>query len=560
MSDEGTSNGEIPREELDTNSFGSGIRALALSSVSPQFYVRLLALVVLASLLLSPTLELRQPAAVSRKAEITKTIPALPEPAPKAAIESRAGRGKASHLPRRNEPVNVPDIILPDALIHTAKRGESVTSLARQYLSQTVFMTSAELESTIRQASVGKCARSLSPGDQVVIPGYETAPIVERPIPVARSYEVRAIYLTGLMAGSKHGIHLIRLWKELGGNAIVFDVKDSDGSVSVPFSHDLAPKRRHPPIQNLPKFARFLHTLNLHAIARIAVFRDEQLVQHHSQVAVSSRRSKEPWRENGKLVWADPSRPEVQEYNIALAKQVAASGIDEIQFDYVRFPAEGDQKDAQFLFQAAHPEWKRSNVISEFLSRAYAELHPLGVLVSLDVFGVMAWQRQVDLAHTGQDIASMARFCDVLSPMIYPSHFFGMDGYSRPGDAPEHFIGASMERFQEITADTKVVLRPWLQAFAWRTKTYSPGYILRQASVAKQNDGVGFLFWNARNDYSKLFIAMPEMRALPSRHFSGDQPRTKRSERPTAAATGESLPPLKSKSAVPQAITHPMVQ
>ena len=64
----------------------------------------------------------------------------------------------------------------------------------------------------------------------------------------------------------------------------------------------------------------------------------------------------------------------------------------------------------------------------------------LGVLVSLDVFGVMAWQRPVDLEHTGQDIPAMARFCDVLSPMVYPSHFFGMDGYARPGDAPEHFI------------------------------------------------------------------------------------------------------------------------
>ncbi len=117
-----------------------------------------------------------------------------------------------------------------------------------------------------------------------------------------------------------------------------------------------------------------------------------------------------------------------------------------------------------------------------------------------------------------------------------------------------------MERFQEITADTKVVLRPWLQAFAWRTRTYSPGYILRQVSVARQKEGIGFLFWNARNDYSKVFVAMPEMRAFPGRYFSGDRPRTKRSERPTAAATGESLPPPKSKSAVPQAITHPMVQ
>ncbi len=111
----------------------------------------------------------------------------------------------------------------------------------------------------------------------------------------------------------------------------------------------------------------------------------------------------------------------------------------------------------------------------------------MGVLVSLDVFGIMAWQRQVDLSHTGQDIVKMAKHCDVISPMIYPSHFFGMDGYAAPGDAPEHFISVSMDRFDKITAGSGVVLRPWLQAFRWRTKTYSPEYILKQVSASKES-------------------------------------------------------------------------
>src|SRR6185437_10658481 len=103
-----------------------------------------------------------------------------------------------------------------------------------------------------------------------------------------------------------------------------------------------------------------------------------------------------------------------------------------------------------------HPEWQRSDVIANFLSRAYEKIHGAGDLLSLDVFGVMAWQRSVDLAHTGQDIPKMAKFCDILSPMIYPSHFFGMDGYAVPGDAPEHFIGESMDRFEKVTADSGV--------------------------------------------------------------------------------------------------------
>ncbi len=411
------------------------------------------------------------------------------------------------------------EVTNPATLVHTVKRGESIASLARHYLPQTSFMTAAELESAIRQLEGGKRGNSLRPGDPVVIPGIETAPIVEQPVPIAKDFEIRAIYLTGLMAGSEHGIQLIRRWHEAGGNAIVFDVKDMDGLLNVPFHHDLAPMQRYKPIPNLPKFSRFLHSLGLHGIARIVLFRDAHLAERYPQLAVRSRSSQRPWRENGKLVWADPSRREVQDYNIALAKQVAASGIDEIQFDYVRFPAEGNQADPQFAFESAHPGWRRSDVISDFLSRTYAELHPLGVLVSLDVFGVMAWQRPVDLAHTGQDIVAMAHCSDVLSPMVYPSHFFGMDGYAIPGDAPEHFVRESLERFREITADTGVVLRPWLQAFAWRTRTYSADYIRTQVRVARENGGIGFLFWNARNDYSKVFLAMPEMRTTPGRSF-----------------------------------------
>jgi len=158
-------------------------------------------------------------------------------------------------------------------------------------------------------------------------------------------------------------------------------------------------------------------------------------------------------------------------------------------------------------------------VISDFLERAYGELHPMNVLVSLDVFGVMAWQRNVDLRHTGQDVVKMARHCDVMSPMIYPSHFFGMDGYAHPGDAPEHFISISMDRFVKVTKETGVVLRPWLQAFHWRTKTYSPQYILAQVGASKQHGGDGFLFWNAANDYSKPFAAMPVMMKDPQHYL-----------------------------------------
>jgi hypothetical protein len=415
-----------------------------------------------------------------------------------------------------------PKLPLPGTALYEARRGDTVISVSRHYLSQTSYLTSSELADAIRGANSDVHGTFVKSGQQLTIPGILDTPVVERAVPVPKDFEVRAIYLTGLMAASDHGIKIVRRWREAGGNAVVFDIKDSDGSINIPFEHPLIGAHKTY-IRDLPKYTHFLHAMGMHAIARIAIFRDERLVVAHPELAVKSKRTGQPWRENGKLVWTDPSRIEVQEYDIALAQAAIAGGADEIQFDYVRFPAEGDQKDANFSFQKSHPDWQRSDVIADFLRRAYTAIHPKGVLLSLDVFGVMAWQRNVDLAHTGQDIVRMAKYCDVLSPMIYPSHFFGMDGYAKPGDAPEHFIGESMDRFQLITKGSGVVLRPWLQAFGWRTKTYSAKYIEVQVLTAKHKGGVGFLFWNANNNYSKPYAAMPEMKAVKGQYFRGDE-------------------------------------
>jgi hypothetical protein len=401
------------------------------------------------------------------------------------------------------------------------KKGESVTSLAWRYLPESVYMRESELENSIRQSN-GLKGNALKPGQQLVIPGIPAAPIHDKPALVARNFEARGIYLTGYTAGSARGLDLVKQWKAAGGNTVVFDIKDYDGELHVPFEHKYAP-RGDLTIRNLAKYIHYLHSLDLHVISRIALFRDQHLAQTYPELAVRSRRTGKPWLENGKLAWTDPSNPDVQQYDLDLARMAASAGADEIQFDYVRFPAEGDQADAEFAFQKDHPDWPRSKVITDFVGRAEDDLHPRGVLLSIDVFGVMAWARPIDLSHTGQNIAELAHHVDVLSPMIYPSHFFGMDGYALPGDAPEHFISESMKRFESTTQGTGVVLRPWLQAFAWRTKSYSTDYILTQVSVARDDGGVGFLLWNARNEYPRPFDAMPRMRAGGERYFRGDE-------------------------------------
>src|SRR5207237_2261523 len=183
-----------------------------------------------------------------------------------------------------------PAVAQVQPFIHTVKRGESFPALLRQYLPHTPYMTLPELEAAAREVN-HLSGRAVKPGQQIVIPQYDAAPVIEHSVVMAKDEEVRAIYLTGLMAGSEHGIRLVQRWHALGGNSVVFDIKDSDGMTSVSFDHPLAPKIHHPYISNLPKFIRFLHGMNMHAIARIALFRDEHLVTNHTELAVQSARA-----------------------------------------------------------------------------------------------------------------------------------------------------------------------------------------------------------------------------------------------------------------------------
>jgi hypothetical protein len=442
---------------------------------------------------------------------------------PSPELGKQAELREAADAPERQQRQSLDPVSEGAVVLHTAFRGETMPGLVHRLLPASSYMTGSELEVAIREANPGVPKVYLKAGETLRIPGMD-APAGEQPLGISKDFEVRAIYLTGITAGSAHGLDLVRRWRSVGGNAVVFDIKDSDGIINIPFGHPLnASSPRSPTIRNLAKYTHWLHQQGMVAVGRIAIFKDARLVANHPELAVRSSSTGAAWRENGKLAWTDSSQRQVQDFNIELAKAAARAGVDEIQFDYVRFPAEGDQADARFAFQQEHPDWRRADVIVDFVSRAYRELKPMGVLFSLDVFGVVAWQRPVDVASVGQDIARLAQNCDVLSPMIYPSHFFGMDGYAQPGDAPEHFISESMERFEKVTAGSGVVIRPWLQAFGWRTKTYSPEYVQVQVRVAREKHGVGFLLWNARTDYSEPYTAMTVMSRDPERFFRGDE-------------------------------------
>jgi len=175
----------------------------------------------------------------------------------------------------------------PGTEFYVAKRGDSVGSLARQSLRRTSYLTSSEFGRGDSQANGNRTGNNLKAGEQLLVPGILAGSVTEKSIPVPKDFEVRAIYLTGRDGGQRHGLRIIRPLARSGRNAVVFDIKDSDGSVNVAFDH---PLRRSPHIyihdrQNL---THFLHTQGMHTIARIAIFRDQRLVDDASRAGCES--------------------------------------------------------------------------------------------------------------------------------------------------------------------------------------------------------------------------------------------------------------------------------
>lgn len=190
-----------------------------------------------------------------------------------------------------------------------------------------------------------------------------------------------------------------------------------------------------------------------------------------------------------------------------IAESAALSGVDEVQFDYIRFPAEGS---AQY---ASYPHEKegvsRVDIICQFLKEVKERVSKYNTSLAVDIFGVTAWQSKNDIESLGQDLKRMAKYLDVLSPMLYPSHFhYGYDGFDNPGAYPYYFVNTGVRQAGEILSGEVTVLVPWIQGFDLRSPNFGPGYIMEQVRGAKEAGVERFLIWNARNVYDVSFSAL----------------------------------------------------
>ncbi|MGL4368543.1 MAG: putative glycoside hydrolase [Spirochaetota bacterium] len=336
----------------------------------------------------------------------------------------------------------------------------------------------------------------------------------------------RGLYYTGTTAGSGRILSQLDDYEEAGINTVVFDAKDITGIVNynsgIPDVIELNTSSKRS-IDDIDKLIRELKSRNIYIIARIACFRDQLVAKNQPQWAIRSKKTGGTWSGSGEI-WCDPTNREMQDYNLQIAIELAEKGVDEIQFDYIRFPTAGDFTDAKFAWSGGATSNERC--IEQYLQRVHGEMSQRNVNFSIDVFGIVAWGHEKDIVKTGQRIELLAKWCDVISPMLYPSHFNdNFDGYAKPGDAPYYFINAGCRKFSEKAGSTPI--RPWLQAFGWRVSNYNASYITEQIRGSNDANACGYLFWNAGNNYDLVLKAMKEIRAGKNKISMSEADRTK---------------------------------
>jgi hypothetical protein len=426
---------------------------------------------------------------------------------------------------------------LPQGFSHTGRilffkssKDEDVKSIAGKALSYTGYYKSSKLERDICGYN-GLKSGTIPAGMSLIIP-HSVPPLVPDSKKRSKSPVIftRGLYYTGSNAGSEKLLSNLDTIVEAGINTIVFDAKDITGIVNynshVPEVADLELSKKRS-IEDIDKLIRSFKARGIYVIARIAVFRDQGLAKRVPEMAVRSKSTGRLWNEGGEI-WCDPTNRETQDYNLALAVELAEKGVDEIQLDYIRFPTGSNSGDAHYAWSFG--VMPRDKAIEHFLSRAYKEISSRNVNLSIDVFGVIAWGHDKDIMAIGQRINLLSKYCDVMSPMLYPSHFNdNFDGYNKPGDAPYYFINTGCIKF--IEQSTKALVRPWLQAFGWKVSNYNEKYILDQISGSNNAKAHGYLFWNAANNYDTV------LKALRSKKLQTEQNVTYSSKK----STGETM-------------------
>ena len=317
-------------------------------------------------------------------------------------------------------------------------------------------------------------------------------------VPALPEEGVRSVYLPATAFTERRIGAFLHYAEQAGINAAVLHVKDPRGRLHWRTENRLALAiGAGEGGARVAGAVRRLRDAGIYTIAKVDLFADDLLARRRPEMAVPDSGTGAPWMDRNGLRWTRPCDLSVWAYNIALCRELVALGFHEIQFDYIRFPSDGEL--GRIPYGAITGKGGRVGCIEGFLAAARGELSPLGVTLSADIFGLTAWKRK-DFG-VGQVLEAMAPHLDVLCPMLYPSHFpEGFLGWEDPGDHPEEIIRRSLVRMRRRTFKT---VRPWIQGF-W----YTAPEISRQLDGIEGAGGGGWAVWNPSGNYARTWEAL----------------------------------------------------
>lgn len=339
------------------------------------------------------------------------------------------------------------------------------------------------------------------------IPGIadssDTATVVPLVSHVATPDSVKAVYMSSWVAGSvKYRTPIMKLLSETELNAVVIDVKDSTGRISFPVSDpNLASfgsvERR---ISDIDTLIKELHAMNIYIIGRVAVFQDPYLTKKKPEWSIKRQSDGGVWKDNKGLSFLDPSKKEVWEYVESVGKEAYSRGFDEINFDYIRYPSDGNMKDINYNLA---PGQKRADMIENFFIHLSSEMKKdANIPISADLFG-FSTELDDDMG-IGQVWEKALPHFDFLAPMIYPSHYpSGHAGFKNPAAHPYEVIKRALlgaiEKTKAIGGDIQKI-RPWLQDFDLGA-VYTSELVRAQIKATYDVGLDSWMMWDPANKY-----------------------------------------------------------
>lgn len=327
---------------------------------------------------------------------------------------------------------------------------------------------------------------------------------------------VRGIYVTGPAAGGNKLNELINYVDETDLNAMVIDIKDDKGNVTYKTEDPDSPYGGigKDYIKNPRAMLKKFEDKQIYPIARVVVFKDSLLAKEKPELSFLD--GEKVWKNGRGEAFVNPFLKEVWDYNVGIAIEAAKMGFKEIQFDYVRFPEGFENKEDDLKYDVGEYDEakmshtaKRVQAVTDFVSYARKQLEPYDVEVSVDIFGYAATLPEAP--GIGQNFTKISENVDVISSMIYPSHWTSYFGIEKPDLEPYNLVKeyAKLENGKLKELKTPPTSRPWLQDFTasylgdGNYQRYGKEEVEAQIKALNDNGIDEYLLWNAANRYTK---------------------------------------------------------